>query len=300
VSTLYQDYQETAPVYCYEIHQEAHESHASGTTRLSLGKARVRSLLTRESIPIEYAALHLGGHNLAGGARAALGGDAYEQLRAEAKEVFKHMEISGLVKFVDRHFGAHTFSLRTLFRDEQQKYIERVLAGALESAEDAYVSVYRNSAPVMRFLAGMGIAAPVPLRVAAERALNHLLQAEMAADRLNVAEMRRLLDDVREGHVQPDAEELAYAFQTRLERLAERWHAQPWELDGMRQLVDGVELTSALPFEVNLWQVQNVFDRVRRGHLAEAERKAQERDSAAARWLENFKTLAGLLKMRLD
>jgi hypothetical protein len=300
VSTLYEEYQETAPIYCYEIRQEAHESLAAGVTRLSLGRARVRSLITRESMPIEYAALHRGGHNLAGGARAALGGEAYEQLRAEAKETFQHMEISGLVKFVDRHFGAHTFSLRTLFRDEQQKYIQRVLAGVLESAEDAYVGVYRNSAPVMRFLAGMGLSAPVPLRVAAERALNHLLMAEMEAERLNVPVLRRLLDDVREGHVQLDAEDLTYAFQARLESLSQRWHSQPLDLDCMRQLVDGVELASALPFEVNLWQVQNVFNQIRGSHFAEAESKAQAKDSAASRWMENFRTLAGLLWMRLD
>lgn len=300
VSTLYEEYQETAPIYCYEVHQEEHESHDSGATRLSLGRARVRSLITRESLPIEYAALHLGGHNLAGGARPALGGEAYDQLRREAKETFGRMEIPGLVKFVDHHFGDHTFSLRTLFRDEQQKYIGRVLAGALESAEDAFIAVYRNSAPVMQFLAGLGIEAPAPLRLAADRALNHLLQAEMEAEGLNVTAIRRLLESVREGNVQLDKNELTYAFQSKLERMAELWHAQPWDLNGMRQLVDGVELTSSLPFKVNLWQVQNVFDQLRSSHLKLAHQRAMTRDSAAARWLENFKTLADLLWMRQD
>ena len=108
-----------------------------------------------------------------------------------------------------------------------------------------------------RVHAGMGITAPEPLRVAAERALNHLLMAEVEAPGLNVSVMRRLFDDVREGQVKLDAQVLAYAFQGKLEHLAERWHDEPWNLDVMRQLVDGVELTSALPFEVNLWQATN-------------------------------------------
>jgi hypothetical protein len=300
VSTLFEQYNKTVPIYCYEIREEAHESLASGATRLSLGRAVVRSLVTRELAPIEYTALHLGGHNIAGAARAAMGGDAYDRLRRDAREAFELSEISELVKLVDRHFGSNTFSLRTLFRDEQQKYIGRVLADVVAGAEDAYVRVYQNSAQVMRFLAGLGLSAPAPLAVAAERALNHLLLAEMQSEKLNVSNLRRLLEDVREAQVRLDAEALAYAYQVKLESLAQMWLGRPYDLACMQQLVDGAELSAALPFEVNLWQVQNTFGQIRKSHLLEVEKRAQAQDSAAARWLENFNALAGLLWMRLE
>jgi hypothetical protein len=299
VSTLFEPYDGTVPIYCYEIRRQAHESLASGGTRMSLGQAVVRSLVTRDSAPIEYAALHLGGHNIAGGTRTSTGSESYEQLRREAVQSFERMEIPELVKLVDRHFGANTFSLRTLFRDEQQKCLQRVLSDVMEGAENAYVRIYHNSAPVMRFLAGLGLQAPAPLAVAAERALNHLLLVEMEAEKLNVTAIRRLLAEVREAGVRLDATALAYAFQLKLESLAQRWQGQPFDLDCMQQLVDGAELRAALPFEVNLWQLQNVLNQIRSLHLREVEKKAQARDSAAARWVENLRALEELLWMRL-
>jgi len=54
-------------------------------------------------------------------------------------------------------FANNTFSLRTLFRDEQRKIVDVILKESLATAAAAYRSIYENQAPLIRFLNGLGI-----------------------------------------------------------------------------------------------------------------------------------------------
>src|SRR4029434_3968349 len=68
VSSLFSEYGDTARVYCYDVEREDHRLVASGQARLALGRARVRSEITGESESVAFGVIHLGDHNLSGGA----------------------------------------------------------------------------------------------------------------------------------------------------------------------------------------------------------------------------------------
>ncbi len=67
--------------------------------------------------------LHLGDQNVYGGVRRFTGEKLYRTMVRDATEVFRRGDIPELIRAVDRNFGAGTFSLRYLFRDEQRKIV---------------------------------------------------------------------------------------------------------------------------------------------------------------------------------
>src|SRR5580700_7363031 len=56
------------------------------------------------------------------------------------------------VSFGVLHFGGATYSLKSLFRDERQKVVSKLLGSTMAEAEAAYTQIYEHHAPLMGFL----------------------------------------------------------------------------------------------------------------------------------------------------
>ena len=72
----------------------------------------------------------------------------------------------------------------------------------------------------------------------------------------NLQRVKPILEEAKALHVELDVATLEFAFRRRLEQMAETLSTDPGSLTRFRT---AVELARALPFSVNLWQVQNAF-----------------------------------------
>ena len=97
----------------------------------------------------------------------------------ETTAAFRRGDFAEVIRTFDRHFGASTYSLQSLFRDEQRKVIKRVLNASIIEAENAFRQVHDNHLPTMHFLAGMGAPLPRVFEVAAEFLLNTDLRRDL-------------------------------------------------------------------------------------------------------------------------
>jgi len=76
--------------------------------------------------------LHLGDHNIAGGASHFEKIEDYDQLKASLIDSFSKADTTqALQALTERFSGGKTFSLRTLFRDEQRKIVDLILKESL-------------------------------------------------------------------------------------------------------------------------------------------------------------------------
>ena len=221
VSSLFFDYGDAARVYCYDIAREDYRLDASGRARLALGRARVRSEITGEAEDVAFGVLHLGDHNLSGGAIPFPGESAYEKLAAEIAAPFRKADLTETLRTVDRHFGSGVYTLRLLFRDEQQQVLGRILGAVLGAADTVYRELYEEHAPLMRFLSSHGIAQPRGFRMAAELALNMSLRQELEAEGPDPARLAAVLEEARNVGVTLHEDGLGLAVEHTLERLAE-------------------------------------------------------------------------------
>ncbi|HWM89599.1 MAG TPA: DUF3536 domain-containing protein [Thermoanaerobaculia bacterium] len=298
VTSLFQDYPNPAPVYCYEVERQNGRTFHAGRARLSIGKARVASRLTGDEDFLSYGVLHFGDQNLNAGVRRYRGEEAYSQLMAEIGKAFEHGDFAQVIRLLDRDFGSTSYSLRSLFRDEQRRVLDLILASTLGEVEDELREVFLDHAPLMRFLRGLGTPLPNAFRSAAEHVLN--VDLKRALSSLKTEEVRRLLDETSKLGVALDVDGLSYALERALDERLERLRDQPQEADLLDQVDEAVDLARTPPFRVNLWRAQNRCYEMFETVYPVMREEAEAGEAPAAEWLERFRDLAGKLGVRVD
>lgn len=257
ISSLFQHYDEHARVYAYEADREDTTADSAGRARMLVGRARLTSRITTESREFTYGVLHLGDHILNAGVREFQGDEAYAAMVQKAKGAFAAANYPGLLREMDSAFGSATYTLQSLFKDEQRRALDRILESTLAEVERAYRQVYENHAPLLRFLAGIHAQPPQALQMTAEFVLNAALRRSLAADNPDLERARSVLAEARETGINIDGVTVGYALQRLLGRSACRLSSEPADLDLLKQLDQTVGLATGLPFEVRLDDAQN-------------------------------------------
>jgi uncharacterized membrane protein len=298
ISSVFNSYPEETRIYCYTVRRKDFRTADAGKLKMILGRATFTSEITLETGELSFGVLHFGDHNLHGGVRAFRGDAEYEKLVSEATAAFSRADIPDVIRAFDRGFGIDTYSLKSLFRDEQRNILSRILISTLDEAEAVYRQLYEHHAPLMRFLSDLKTPLPKAFRTTAEFALNsHLRRA--FSDVLDTARIRSLLEEARLGAVDLDATTLEYTLRKTIEKIAERLRENPSDLNELKTLREAIELTQELPFTVTLWAVQNVAYELLQDVYPEMQQRP-ESDAEAREWVENFSTLARKLSLRMD
>ena len=298
LSSLFTEYAETARIYCYGVRREDYRVLTSGRARLALGRARVHSELTGESEDVAFGVLHLGDHNLSGGAVLFPGKEAWTKLVASAGQLFRGADLTEILRVVDRNFGSG-YALRLLFHDEQQQVLGLILSSVLAEADAVYREIYEQHAPLMRFLSSHGIPQPRGFRMAAELALNTSLRRALESEELDTGQLAAILEEAKNVGVTLHEDGLGLSVEHAVERLADRLRSSPSDLRRVEELEAVVDLTRQLPFEVDFWKVQNAYYRLLRQLLPGRRREAEGGFEDARRWVERFLSLGEKLKVKV-
>jgi hypothetical protein len=300
ISSLFEPYGEEEHIYCYTVRQLDRRVYEAGRARLVLGRAVVQSDITLKKADLTFGVLHFGDHNVNAGVREFRGEEAYEDLLREVTAPFDRADFPAVLRLLDRHFGASTYSLGSLFWDEQRRILDIMLQASLADAEEEYRRIYQSQAALTRFVAGLNIPQPRAFRMAAEFVLNTSLRRAFEQDRPSLTRIQTLLEEARTGNITLDEPGLSYALETTLERTARRWRAHPESLPELQRLEGIAALAYSLPFNVSLWEVQNAVWSVRQQDYDSVARRARDGDDKAVEWLERFRTLAKAVAVAVD
>ncbi len=299
VSSLFESYPQKAPVYCYTVDLEDHRVTEAGKARMVVGRARVASEVTGEAEVLSFGVLHFGDHNVNGGVRLFQGEAAYQALVKEVTTAFTKGDFAEIIRLLDRGFGGSTYSLRSLFRDEQRKIIRRVLQPTLAEAEGAYRRLHEQHLPTLRFLADLNVPLPRAFHSTAEFLLNTDLRWAVSDDEPNPDHIRHLFAEATRWHVTLDTPGLAYRLKETIRRMAERLAESPADLALLQTLDAVVGLARSLPFEVDLWRPQNAYVGVMQAACPGFLARAAEGDDQARTWLTHFIALGEKLGVQV-
>ncbi len=257
ISSLFENYEAQARIYCYQVDREDFAIEAEGKKRLATGTARFSSNITRETDVFSFAALHLGDPNLLGGVRTADAATSDAE-KSKLRELFSRSDTASIIRELDEGFNKQTFSLRSLFKDEQRKITKQILDESITSTTAAYRSIYQTNAPLIRFLHGLGIPIPTPLYSAAQIALNNKLEEALERPDPDANSIQGFFREVAETQVEIDATTLEFVTRRRLEREAAQFAEHPDVPEIVHRFKKLLDLALALPFPVVLWEVQNI------------------------------------------
>jgi alpha-amylase/alpha-mannosidase (GH57 family) len=284
--SLFDTFDDEAHIYCYEVFRRDFEIHKAGRARLAIASIEVRSAVTRESEAFELAVLHLGETELTGGVRSSSGD--YEHVRDELARAMEPGGIPAVIRLLDQHFGEQPISIRSLFRDEQRRILNDLLNATLSEAESAFRQLHERYDPLMRFHTRLGIPVPKVLQTAAEFDLNLQIRRCLDTDTPPLAEVEARLRESRDERVTLN-ETTLLALKAAIERMMERVHEHPQDLDRLETTSALVSFVRDYNMAVDLRRAQNRYYRMRDRIRPAIE--ASSGGNSARRWLEVFDAL---------
>jgi len=288
ISSLFDPYGEHSSVYCYTVDRNDYRVFESGRARLAVGNGRVCSRITQECAGLSFAAMHLGDHNVNAGTRYFRSQEDYDGLVSEVSRAFLTGDVPATLRALDRQFVGVTYSLKSLFRDEQRRIVSTILNSTLAEAEGSFRQLYEQHAPLMRFLGELGTQPPQVLKLTAEFVLNSSLRRAFEQEDLDLERIRTLLDAAQRERVNLDGAGLSYALRASLDQMMQNFQAEPAATDRLQRMEAAIDMVRSLPFEVNLWKVQNIYYQM----LLQVRPEFQARNDEEARtWLAHFDAL---------
>jgi alpha-amylase/alpha-mannosidase (GH57 family) len=301
LSSLFESFPEHATVYCYSVDREDATATEAGRARLSIGHARIISEITTESEQFSYGALYMGDHTMSAGVRPFAGEDSYNMLKQELSDPFARGDFAEVLRLLDRHFGVSTYSLRSIFHDDQRRILNIIMQSSVGEAEGVYRQLYESHAGIMRFMSDLRAPLPPAYKVAAEFALNSVLRG-IFEDPKNpdVARVGGLLDEVRTYNLNLDAATLGYALKRTIRRLSEQFMQDPQNAELLAKYETVAAMARTLPFEVSVWRAQNNYYTMMHRHLPEMKNRADSGDQASRDWVDRFVALGRNLSMKVE
>ncbi len=295
ISSVFESYPEEARLYAFSFKQQERQMFTSGAARLVFGSARVAFEITKASDVLTYGVLYMGSHNL--NCWVHLNGQPSEhaQLIEESKAAFERGDFSEILRLMDRHFGPTHYSLKSLFRDEQRKVLDQILAATRDEIHAAYKLIVDRHEPLLRVLADLNAPPLEGLQMAVELVLNSEIRAAFEGDKIDATRLRSLVNECVATKVNLDKETISYACKLHFDRLSEKLLATPADQELLKQFIDDAKLLHELPCDANLWKPQNMYVDVSSTALAEMKRRAAEGDEEAKTWTTLFAELGQAL-----
>jgi alpha-amylase/alpha-mannosidase (GH57 family) len=300
ISSLFRPYPETARVYSYDVERQAYTNREAGHMRLSIGHARVTSIITRASSVLCFGVVYLGGHNIAGAVREFSGNEDYSKIEQEVVAAFERADTPEIIRLLDKDFGGNVYSLKSLFRDEQQRIIDVILSSSVNEVEAANRRLFEQNVPLIRFLTDMGVTRPRIFDRMAEFAINAQIRRALEADPIDPEKLKSLLQEAASMKVPLDQETLEFMVRRQAERAAREFRDAPDDVATIEKVKRMVTAVRMLPFRVTLWQLENAVAANANGTLSRNRAKSQAGDPAAREWVENFTTLADQLRLKVS
>jgi alpha-amylase/alpha-mannosidase (GH57 family) len=289
ISSLFTNYEERTRIFLYSFEELHRKLLTAGKARLAVGRSRVRFEITRESREYIYAALYLGEHHVTAAVKPFTDEKNYNEMARELRESFDRADFPETIRLMDRHFGTQSYSLRSLFKDEQRRILDEILSSTRQDLENRNRLIAERYTPLMRFLEDLGTPLPPALKTAADFILHIDIVNEFNAENTDIERLNGLLEEARRRKLNVWDDELSFAISRKMESLMSRLQENP----GDAPLAEHIERLAAivrhLPIDPNLWRVRNKYWKML--HTVLPEFRAQKEDENAAGFVKHFLAL---------
>jgi alpha-amylase/alpha-mannosidase (GH57 family) len=294
ISSIFSSFADETDLFSYRIRRISHDIYTSGRGRLALGRAHVASAITGNAQSFSFAVLHFGDQNITAAVKAYDDADApaFEAFSAEAAGHVQRADFPEVIRLIDRFYGHADYSLTSLFRDEQRRIVELILKSTLMDIENSLTTIYQDHASLLHYLSQAGLPKPPALTLAAGFAINAGLRRTLEAEPIDLPQMRYFLSLAKADQVPLESATLSYIADQRMKRAMVELVMSSGSLEMLDRALALARTLTELPFDLNLWQAQNIwYEILHTSGYALTALAAEERP----RWEKGFNELGACL-----
>jgi alpha-amylase/alpha-mannosidase (GH57 family) len=261
ISSVFSSFAEETKLYCFHLRRISYDIYTSGPGRLALGRVHVTSTITGHAQNFSFAVLHFGDQNITAAVKAydETDASAFETFSAEADRHVQRADFPEVIRQLDRFYGHADYSLTSLFSDEQRRIVQLILNSTLWDIENSMTTIYQDHASLLHYLSQAGLPKPPALTLAAGFAINAGLRRALEDDPIDLAHLRSYLSLAKADQVLLDTATLSYIADQRMKRTMVELQMSSGSLEMLDRALLLARTMTELPFDLNLWQAQNVW-----------------------------------------
>ena len=292
ISSLFENYEKKTKIYCYEVSTENRIQKTTGQARLGIGYSQFKSIITTETVTLAYAAIHFGDQNISCGVEEFSKEIEYHQAVNEISKTFDEGDLVKVNNLIKQYFSDSSYSINSLFRDEQRKILHLVLSDTLKELEDIYLQLYQRHGILIRFIETLHIPLPESFRMVAEHVIKSELRESFKKQKFK--QINLLLNEAGRGKIKLD-KNLKFSIQKSLETMMKNLHDQPSSLTQLDNLNKAMQICNHLPFQINLNHIQNKYYDLLHNYYPKIKQQYTQGDDSTKEWLEKFISLGNQL-----
>jgi alpha-amylase/alpha-mannosidase (GH57 family) len=261
ISSVFSSFAEETELFCYRVRRLSHDIYTSGRGRLALGRAEVASSITGQQSSFSFAVLHFGDQNITAAVKVYEESDKaqFEAFSAQAAEHVQRALFPEVIRLLDRYYGHVDYTLTSLFTDEQRRIVQLILNSTLWDIESSLTTIYEDHASLLHYLSQAGLPKPPALTLAAGFAINAGLRRAMESDPMDQALLRSFLSLAKADQVGLETATLSYIADQRMKRTMVELQMSSGSMEMLDRALALGRTLGELPFELNLWQAQNIW-----------------------------------------
>jgi alpha-amylase/alpha-mannosidase (GH57 family) len=296
ISSVFSAFADETDLFCYRVRRLSYDISTSGRGRLALGRARIASAITGCHQTYAFAVLHFGDQNITAAVKPYADADAsaFETFSAEAAGHVLRADFPEVIRLLDRYFGKAAYSLTSLFSDEQRRIVKLILNTTLWDVENSLSTIYQDHASLLHYLSQAGLPKPPALALAASFAINAGLRRTLESEPVDQVQMRSYFSLAKADQVPLETATLSYIADQRMKRAMVDLQAAVGSIDALESALSLARALTELPFDLNLWQAQNIWYEIfRTAGSALKTLSAEERE----RWDKDIAELGACLSI---
>ena len=261
ISSVFSSFAEETELFCYRVRRISYDIYTSGRGRLALGRAHLASAITGQQQSFSFAVLHFGDQNITAAVKAYDESEAedFDAFASQASEHVQRANFPEVIRLLDRFYGHVDYSLTSLFTDEQQRIVRLILNSTLWDIENSLTTIYEDHASLLHFLSQAGLPKPPALTLAAGFAINAGLRRGLESDPVDQAQLRSFLHLAKADDVPLETATLSFIADQRMKRAMVELQLSAGSLEMLDRALALGRMLVELPFELNLWQAQNIW-----------------------------------------
>lgn len=272
------------------------EKRDDGKFRLIVNHATVSSAITLDEESFSCAALWLGDHNVSCGTKQNMQDNAFYKMRDEALANFEKGQINEIMVTLSKTFRKKIYSLKDLFRDDQLRVLEHIVAGGIKKAKELYNIVYRDNSAMLRFMKETRLPQPRPLRYAAEIVLNMEMEQLLSAETPDLEKLQQTIVDAKNVSVAFSPRLLEFKASQKITDQFSKLSNAPENIEIIKWISALIQTINQLPVTLNLWQSQNIAFKIAENQYRRIKEQA---DETSKEWVLAFTQLCELIGLRL-
>jgi alpha-amylase/alpha-mannosidase (GH57 family) len=299
ISSVFSSFADETELFCYRVDRISYDVHTSGRGKLALGRANFASAITGTEQSFSFAVLHFGDQNITAAVKAYEESEAkeFEEFAAQAAEEVQRADFPDVIRLLDRYYGHVDYSLTSLFGDEQRRIVRLILNSTLWDIESSLTSIYEDHASLLHYLSQAGLPKPPALALAAGFAINAGLRRSLEADPVDEAMLRSFLQLAKADSVPLETTNLSYIADLRMKRAMVELQMSAGSLEMLDRSLALARTLVELPFELNLWQAQNIWYEILRTSTYSLTAQIPE---DRPRWNKDFNELGKCLSIETE